>query len=863
MSTLKKFIDPFRVEKNSVFTHTSFSKSLTGNFYIPGSEEDAFMQLYATCVENGEDLSFTEKHRDESCILIDLDFRQPTTDRLYTDEMVLGFLHLLKEQIQEFVEVTEEQLKFYVLEKPDARKNKGGGFKDGIHIVCPFVITKPDVQYLMRKHILDDGLSAVFGDTFANSYDDIYDEAVIEKNNWLLYGSKKPDEDFPWTLSKIYDANFQEIDNTHTDAELIEVLSIRNKFDKATVKSNKIDEIAIFKECHKKPSVEAPSPTASSSFIPSDLETILQLVRLLNPQRADKYHPWIHCGMCLRNIDDRLLGSWISFSKQSSKFIDGECERLWRSFTPKASGLKEGSLRYWAKKDNPTGYKNLMQDNASKLIFNSRAAAHTDIAKVVHYLFKDEYRCCFLNDKPFWYEFKDHRWVECPDAVSLKQKISNEVSRMYSSAYASLSAKAVNIEDEVEQANGKENAKMLGKIAYFLKLAPFKANIIKECRELFVVTKKDFYEKLDENKSLIGFDNGVYDLEACYFRDGLPDDFLTYSVGYDYTDIIDEEKASTLKKILADIFTEDVLPYILNTGSYALDGNKNMEFMQFWIGTGANGKGLLSILFINVLGEYCYCPDVSIFTTKKTSSSTANPELAKMKGKRLAIATEPNEDDKFQVGQLKSWTGGDKIQARQLYKDNVEFAAQFLIIIQMNHKPALSDFDGGIARRLKNVEFPHKFVETPQLPHERQGDLGLKKRIEQDVGYAQQFMLMLLENYRNNIAGGRKFETPARVEQYTKEYLDANNKVGAFLAESCEVTNNDNDIILTKDLFDIFKTSDFYEGKGKDNFVEHMGQCGFKSTKHKKKGQFRDKYVLYGLKVKDGYGFVDDDEYEC
>ena len=56
---------------------------------------------------------------------------------------------------------------------------------------------------------------------------------------------------------------------------------------------------------------------------------------------------------------------------------------------------------------------------------------------------------------------------------------------------------------------------------------------------IFKLCKNEFYdpefeEKLNENRDILGFDNGVYDLKNSCFRDGHPEDYLTFTVGYDY-----------------------------------------------------------------------------------------------------------------------------------------------------------------------------------------------------------------------------------------------------------------------------------------------------------------------------------------
>jgi P4 family phage/plasmid primase-like protien len=862
MAEVKSILKDCKVEKGSAITHTSLTKPC-GSFYIPQDvEEEKFLPKYAEAIENGADFfGLVERHRDVSPIIIDLDFKQDVPSRLYTDDMLEKFLGCLKGQITEYVEVDESSIQFFVLEKGiEARSDKGKGYKDGIHIVCPYVITKPEVQYIIRNNIIEKNMGTIFENVFKNTYDNIYDKSVIYDNGWLMYGSKKENEEYAWTVSKIYDHTINEVENTHSDAELISLLSIRNKFDDNKVKADKVDEVKAYKEAHKKKD-DVVLDTPYVSVIPSSLENIEKLAMMLDPKRADEYKSWINWGMCFKSISEECLPIWIKFSRQSKVFVEGECEKLWGGLNP--STITEGTLRWTAKQDNPEAYKELQKKDIDTLIYSSKNETHTDIAKVVYALYKDQFKCCYINNKSYWYEFTNHHWEECSNAVSLKQKISNEVSKLYSSAAATYHTKASTTETDTEQTTYAEIGKKLGGIAVKLKMSPYKANIIAECSELFAVSQKDFYDKLDENKYLIGFNNGVYDLEQGVFRDGLPTDFLTYSCGVNYTTDIKEENRTLIRDFLHSIFEDqEMVQYMWNTTSYSICGDRYLEMLEFYTGDGANGKGTYSKLLKNSFGDYYYEPNVSVFTCKKTSSSAANPELAKTKGKRIVIASEPEETDKFQIGAIKNWTGGDLIQARELFKNNIEFNCQFKIAIQMNNKPKLSNLDGGIARRIRMVHFPFKFVDNPMLPNERKGDNSLKTRFETDKGIAQTFMMMLIENYNENIKGNKVFPIPAKIQEATQQYLDENNKVKKFLMEYVDITKDENDMVLSKVLFeDIYKMSEYYENERKDWFVEKMKLNGFESIKQRKRTMpYYDKQVYKGLKLKTNECRIESDD---
>ena len=108
---------------------------------------------------------------------------------------------------------------------------------------------------------------------------------------------------------------------------------------------------------------------------------------------------------------------------------------------------------------------------------------------------------------------------------------------------------------------------------------------------------------------------------------------------------------------------------------------------------------------------------VTLITAKRTSSSAATPELAQTKGARLAYLQEPDTKTKINVGLMKELTGGDKIQARALYHDPIEFKPQFKMVLCCNDKPELPPHDEGTWRRIRNTEFiSERTVSLPISP---------------------------------------------------------------------------------------------------------------------------------------------------
>ena len=117
--------------------------------------------------------------------------------------------------------------------------------KDGIHIMAPYIVTNVYCQLKFREFVYKNCEEILGKYNFANPYSDIFDRAVIDRNNWQMYGSTKPDQP-PYLVKRVYNVysdKVEEIENNKTTKDLIYLLSVRNKFDESLVKLEKQAEI--------------------------------------------------------------------------------------------------------------------------------------------------------------------------------------------------------------------------------------------------------------------------------------------------------------------------------------------------------------------------------------------------------------------------------------------------------------------------------------------------------------------------------------------------------------------------------------------------------------------------------------------
>lgn len=808
------FLNKMKSIKESTFTHTSITEP-AGSFYIMHEDMSTFFDVYKDAMKNNCELFLTEKHKDICPVLIDFDLRfdSDVSDRKYTMTMIKDMILKYLEEISKYVYIPDN-VEIYVMEKPNpVFIDKKNVVKDGLHIIMTNIVTRPSIQLIVRKNLLSKFSNILKELNTLNDIDDIFDERVIDKNNWQMYGSKKPNSEpykvtHHWTYIK---TELCEQPLLEDDVEYVEILSIRNKYEETPLKDDYKQDVYVLdkklrqledKKESKKKLFNKIIQTHENNFTSSceEVDLVKKLIHILDAKRAENYGDWIRLGWCLRNIDINLLEKWDEFSKKSQKYEEGYCEKLW--YHMREGGLGIGTLHMWAKQDNPLDYKKIVTDDISSLIYKSLSLTDYDIALVIARMFRHRYRCS-SHKHHIWYEYKDHGWKEIEKGYTLFYK---EIPTLLFDEYMKLiqkeSQRAQLTSDEREKDICTKNIENLTKISKKLKNTSFvKDKMYKECSGMFYEPR--FEEKLDSNPTLIGFENGVYDLENDEFREGRPEDYISLSTGINYIEY-DEENPYIddiqhfLKKVLVN---DNVREYVMTLFASILDGTNRDEKFHIWTGSGSNGKSKIVELFQYTIGEYACIFNVSLLTQKRVGSNATNSELAIAKGKRFAILQEPEENERLNVGLMKELTGGDKIQCRCLFKEPIKFKPMFKMILTCNHMPAIPPDDGGTWRRIRRVEYTSKFVDNPNPNNENEFKIDRELTYKFEL-WKETFMAILLQYYKIYKQKGKIIE-PKEILEYTNEYQRKND----IFADFCEsyIKKEDGCTVDVTTLFEKFK----------------------------------------------------------
>ena len=581
-----------------------------------------------------------------------------------------------------------------------------------------------------------------------------------------------------------------------------------------------------------------------------DLEFTKSIVKILDKKRANSYSDWIRLGWCLHNIDHRLLEDWIGFSKRSDKYVDGECEIQWDHM--KNEGLGLGSLYLWAREDNLHKYTELSRNNLRKCMIDSLSIAPNDIAKVVYHKYKNEF-VCSSSKHNVWYQFKNHRWNEIDNAIELRKRLSHEIVDEYLKLNMYISKQAYEIHESInnkEKQLQMETLKVISKVIDKLKNTSFKKNVITECSELF--HDSEFESKLDKNLHLIGFENGVYDLNKLEFREGVFEDYISLSTGINYYDHDeDDENLLEVYKFLHEVLPKrNVREYVLKCMATFLHGAVKQEKFHIWTGSGGNGKSKLIELFQNSFRDYC-CPlPVSHLTRERGRSEGANSALATTKNKRFVPLQEPEAGEDLKVGELKMLSGGDTVPVRDLYKKQEYIKPQFKMVLTCNALPGLSSTDRGVWRRISVVEFISEFMHDPDPAEKYQFpiDENLGANLEADGPWTEPFIYILIEYYKKYLKSG--ITEPAEVQKYTEEYQSESDFFIQFINDKIVEVDEDDVVLKLEDVYYEYKEW-FKQTKGTNVKCPTRKELKININKKFGKKQIANKQqAWYGIAIK-------------
>ena len=830
---LREFLDNHKAD--TLWTHTSLAG---GKYFIPQENMGKFYDLYVESILDQEKQYLVEKTTEIGPLRIDFDFiySREIESHQHTRDQTLAFVKAYLKEVSEYLEIPSET-KVYIMEKRkptlDTKKNS---MKSGIHIVVPDICTHKFVEQRVRRNLLKN-MSEYFPNLpLTESWEKVYDEGVANRSvPWTVYGSRKNDPNsLPYLVSYIIQNG--EILNSvpQVSTSLMQTLSLCRDDSAETPmteqgktiyaglnKPNQEVRISGGRSVtpgrgrpstrNEKPSSRGSSPQGRviPPLDPERKKYLKDHVLNLDESRFMEYTKWVQVGLCLHNIHPDLLDVFLDFSSQyEEKYNEADCIQKWNMLTFRNDGdrIGEGTLRYWSREDNREGYDEIEKSNVGRLVLQACSGTEHDVACVIHAKFRDSYICCDFG-KNVWYRWSGHIWRETDRGVDLQLKLSKEIAGVFFKTMDGITHEMANrgLLNCTGEGKGdcgvceycQEEKKRSGLNAIYTKLktTKFKDNVMRECRELFF--DEEFTKKVDSNKDLIAFNNGVMDLIKMEFRDGKPEDYISFSTSIDYDSnklYYEYEEWPVVENFIQQVLPDyEVRNYFLKHLATNLLGGNTAQKFHVLTGSGSNGKSMITNLTSTALGDYACTVPISLFTQRRKGSGSAAPEVIRLKGRRFVTMQEPDEAIALNTGLMKEITSGENMYARDLFKSGTEFEVQAKFHLACNDKPKINTTDGGTWRRLVVINFLSKFVPKPSEPNEFPMDESIQFKVKSKL-WATPFLSYLVHLLKQE-KGIRKLVAPPKVLEYTSEYQNDNDGISKFISEKISLLVEGDEIV--------------------------------------------------------------------
>ncbi len=379
----------------------------------------------------------------------------------------------------------------------------------------------------------------------------------------------------------------------------------------------------------------------------------------------------------------------------------------------------------------------------------------TDLGSAEAFVARDGHRIRFDHKQDRWLIWNCHHWA--PDVDERIHRIAHEHVRQW--------------QQDAIKVTDREQKKTI--LEYTMKLERSAALeiMIKIARALLPVA--DTGLRWDERPMLIGCPNGVIDLVSGQFREGHQDDLVTMQTAAPFQV---EAQCPIWEQFLSEIFDDnrEVIDFIQRAIGYSLTGDMSEQCFFLCVGAGSNGKSTFLSTLSHVWGDYGYQTDTRVWAPNAGSTDTTLFDLAELAHRRLIIGSETKANSRMNEQALKTFTGGEKINAQRKFGHPFEFMPVGKVWMGLNHQPRVFDDSFGFWRRVRLIPFTRTFAGSAEKRN-------LKHQLRAEASGILNWALQGCLTWQ-----ARGLEAPDSVMTATDAYQEAEDPLREFINERVE-----------------------------------------------------------------------------
>jgi len=294
---------------------------------------------------------------------------------------------------------------------------------------------------------------------------------------------------------------------------------------------------------------------------------------------------------------------------------------------------------------------------------------------------------------------------------------------------------------------------------------------------------------LDAENSLLGVKNGAVNLRTGELVAPSQDLMISKTCRAHYDP---QAECPEWLAFLNDIFNgdTDTIRYIQRWLGYILTGETDEQKFLFLDGTGSNGKGVLTLIIEEIMGDYVTTISKDYLMKQRGAFNNGGTDeiLANLRGARLIHASEGDPSDVLDEGRLKHFSGQGTVTAAKKYQSTVSFLPVGKIVMDTNDLPNIHSQGDAIWRRVKVINFPNSYANPGDRNYvegvSKPKDMSVKDRLRAErAGILAWVVRGAVEWYAEKSLGNEPTAVRDRINRYQVE----TDPTGDFFEQCCDI----------------------------------------------------------------------------
>ncbi|NAL78183.1 DNA primase family protein [Nitrososphaera sp. AFS] len=354
--------------------------------------------------------------------------------------------------------------------------------------------------------------------------------------------------------------------------------------------------------------------------------------------------------------------------------------------------------------------------------------------------------------------------------------------------------------------------------------------IINQIKRRTYIDRKSF----DSNIDIINVKNGSLNIDTLEFREHSPDELSLVQLPLVYDS---NAKCPNILRFLGQVLKPKDVFTALELFGYSLYRTSRYQKALLCVGKGANGKSTFLSLFEHFLGKN------NVAHLSLQDIVTNRFALAGLYGKSANIFADLKNDKLTNTGPFKMLVAGDPMKAEKKHCQPFDFENYAKLIFSANEIPQSEDKTYAYYRRWIIFFFENVFEADQNDPN-----LIDKITTHEEMSGLLNLSLIALKQLRKD----NGFIHIADISSIEKDYTLNSNNVERFVRERCEITGDDEDFIICRDLWSAYlrfcKNNKLHS---KDDHVFGMELRAFQVKRERRRIGAEREYCYVGIRLKD------------